>query len=456
MSQVLNIYTGAFPTITANSLKYVVYKQADYPAEYDSQTFAPGVSGHPIRTVTFPGLPDANYKWKLLEMNGLTVVREIGSFDVVPGASNIGYKPPIEIQVGVTTGLTATATTFQFDGTAGTYDWRGWDIYVERVGQGTMYKTVQYSWDTATGIFTLLTPGDAFGDEELFNVEFGLKTDLMAPVERREIFSDVMVVTAATTLVAGDVGKNILIKGASGSFDITLPDITTVQSNVPFYFEAGIGSHKCVKIKTVSGQIIDWLKGSRTDIKIGVCESLMLYRHNDGSTDRWRVFKADGNFRTVGRIITTDADITVQEFNCVPLDGASLSTSDYARLYEDFVQQLPPSQVCNFADWATGNNRYKYSYASGGVFKVPDRRNMYLRNTNGTDLPGVYQEDNVGSFSGSLTLPKGNSYTGAPNNTRIGNGLDSTGQDKSIPFSYTAVIAETRPKSVIVKQYVLV
>jgi hypothetical protein len=172
--------------------------------------------------------------------------------------------------------------------------------------------------------------------------------------------------------------------------------------------------------------------------------------------DRWRVFKADGNFRTVGRIITTDADITVQEFNCVPMDGASLSTSDYARLYEDYVQQLPPSQVCNFADWTTGNNKYKYSYASGGFFRVPDRRDMFLRNTAGTDLPGVYQADNVGSFSGNLSLPKGNSYTGAPNNTRLGNGGDPTAENKNIPFTYTAAITETRPKSVIVKQYVLV
>jgi len=447
----LSIYTAAFPAITVHDLKYVVYKSADFPAEEASQTFSPP---HGARTVSFPGLERTNYIWKLIEMDGATPVLEKASFNVVPdGDTDIEWKPPIEIEADVTPNFSSGTNTFTFDTPGSDMDWRGWDIYVDRVGQGTMKKNTQYSWDSVTGTFTLLLAGDEFQPNELFNVEFGIKQrQSSGGIPAISIFAGTMIVTGTTTLVAGDIGKKIIIKGASPYFEITLPDISLVTASKLFYFESGIGSHKCVKIKTASGQLIDWMKGSRTDVKIGVCEDIAIYRET--GTTNWRVHNANGNFLSVGRIIVSDAD-PVDEFNAVLMDGSSLSTSDYARLYEDFVQQLPPAQVCNFADWGTGTNRYKFSYASGGVFKVPDRRNLYVRNTDGSLLPGVYQAD-AAYIDPVTTGLKGVKYTGTNTGTSFDNSVGEINNREGFDLQGVSGVTETRPKTVISRMFVLV
>lgn len=80
------------------------------------------------------------------------------------------YKAPITIQVGVTPGVTTGATTFTFDGTSGTYDWRGYEAYPERIGQGTLVRGVNYEWDLNDGVYTSLDVN--FQDEEYFNFTF--------------------------------------------------------------------------------------------------------------------------------------------------------------------------------------------------------------------------------------------------------------------------------------------
>ncbi len=446
---VLNIYTGAFPLITVNSLKYSVYLQSDPLVEVSAQTFA---APHAARTVSFPGLVRANYIWKLTEMNGATPVRTIGSFNIVPeNDTDVTYYEPKEIIADITTGLTSGTNTFTFDGTGGTEDWRGREIYVERVGQGTMQKNAQYSWDTVTGIFTLLETGDVFQPNERFNVEFGLVvTTSSGGVIEPLFFKSVMEVTGTTTLVSGDAGKKILINGASNYFVITLPSLASTPTLKPFFFEAGIGSHINVRIKTDGSDVIDWGKGTRSDVKIGVCESIALYKHNG----KWRVHDANGNFLTVGRIISSDAD-PVDEYNCLLMDGSSLSVDSYARLYEDFVQQLPPSQVCNFGDHGTGDNKYKFSYASGGLFKIPDRRNLFERNSDGSNLPGAYSADKVGPITGNATVTKGYGYSGGPNSTRFGSGFANPA-DIAHTISINTGNTETVPKNYITRKYVLI
>lgn len=98
---------------------------------------------------------------------GTTGALEV-SYNLLP------YKAPIQIQVGATVGLVAGTQTFTFDGSSGTYDWRGYDVFPERIGQGTMIRDVMYTWDIDNGIFTLLISGDALQPAEYFNITFGL------------------------------------------------------------------------------------------------------------------------------------------------------------------------------------------------------------------------------------------------------------------------------------------
>lgn len=83
------------------------------------------------------------------------------------------YKAPVQITAGTTPGFISGATTFVFDGLLGTADWRGYNAYPERIGQGTMLDS-SYTWNPTTGRFSLLDVGDTFQPSEVFNFTFGL------------------------------------------------------------------------------------------------------------------------------------------------------------------------------------------------------------------------------------------------------------------------------------------
>lgn len=459
-------------SITVNHMKYALYKNTDLSTIVTAQSFPPT---HNLRTVHFPGLERTNYRFRLLEVlpDDMTIVREILYTDFVPGASSPIFYVPKEIQVGVTAGLVAAATTFVFDGTGGTEDWRGRNIKVERVGQGTMQNSVQYSWDNVMGTFTLLQSGDTFQPNELFVVEFDLvlgNAESVAPVSA---FSGVMIITGATTLVAGDIGKKIIIKGATSAFDVTLPALSGCTQNVPTYIESGIGSHKCVRFLTAGGDVIDWLKGSRTDLKIGMCESFAIYKNIDASVAKWRIHDADGNFRTVGRFMSTFAG-EAQEFNTLECDGRLVSVADYRRLYEDYVLLLDPSLTCAYADHGTGNNKYKFSLASGGQFYLPDLREIYERNAGATNSPTtflksankkhnhrIWGQDNSAPPTGSASPEVANNENPPPSEPTPAapayffkkSGVDI---DDDVNPSGINASTEARPNSIVTRKFVLV
>lgn len=450
---VLNIITAAFPTISGN-LRYVVYKSAEYPAELASQTFS---APHAERTVTFTGLEaPQNFIWKLLQGT-----QQLASFNFVTKPDvNVSYKAPVEIEVGVTPGFTADTTTAVLDGTSGTDDWRGYELRLERIGQGTVTRdvSVRYTWDSATGTITLTEPDVKFQAGEFFNAEFDL---IVSPtgggVSAQDLFTNTVVVTGNTTLTADDIGKNVIIQGAGDYLEVTLPDISLVTGSKLIYFESGRGSHKCCKIKTVSGQLIDWLSplGDRVKINMGQSELIALYRQKD--TTVWRVMHPYGNYSTVGSLVYSDLSESSM-LNALLCDGRSVSVNAYARLYEEHVLQLDPSQVCAYSAHGTGDNNKKFSFSSGGFFRIPDLRNLFLRNSNGTNKPGDYQVDAV--YIAPAAPNAGGIYGVKQDGTKTATSVDNSSGEINIRDAVTiqsvAGVTETRPKGRITRVYVLV
>lgn len=106
-------------------------------------------------------------KWKGL------IVTDSPVFNLSGG---LVYKTPQYLTAGATVGLVPGATTATFDGTAGTDDWRGWTPIITR-GQLIMKPGIDYSWDPAIGLLTLLKVGDKFGNPEDFFVQFQVRLD---------------------------------------------------------------------------------------------------------------------------------------------------------------------------------------------------------------------------------------------------------------------------------------
>lgn len=105
-------------------------------------------------------------KWKGLIITDTPIYNLAGGY---------AYRKPEYLIAGETAGFPAGVSSVTFDGTLGTPDLRGWTPIITR--NGPMQPGVNYSWDPATGIFTLLAINDKFGQGELFFFQFELRTD---------------------------------------------------------------------------------------------------------------------------------------------------------------------------------------------------------------------------------------------------------------------------------------
>jgi hypothetical protein len=126
-------------------------------------------------------------------------------------------------------------------------------------------------------------------------------------------------------------------------------------------------------------------------------------------------------------------------FNVLQFIGTQCDVFQYARFYNDYVSQLPPSQLVNYDDWSTSNRFYCFSLANSSnpsnanKFFIPNRSDIVEKITDGTRLPGAIQGAQVGSIT--VPLKKGNGYIGggvnalwfAPGDPGHSQGIDNIG-----------------------------
>jgi hypothetical protein len=437
----LNIVTTDLTTV--NRTRINLYKEPDRLAIVDSLIYdAP----HPQRQWTFYNLePSQSYffRWTEIDGSALDIQTLADAIITLPAAGSIEIKAPQEIVADFTPGWVSAANTVTMDGTSGTDDWRTWDIHLEKVGFGTQFtlSAENYTWDPVTGILTLT---DAISPYEKYWVEFEPKVLPSAPVINLP-FTSVRTITANATILATDFGtKLILIEGASPYLEVTLPPISTVVELRQLHIKTGRISHSCAAIVSSDSGAIDWLQGARTKLYMGICESLIIFRIGS----EWHILNADGNFKIVGERVSEFAGSTLV-YNKIPLDGTICTITAQARLFYDYVNRLPSGEVVTYAAWSTGDNKYKYSLADGsGNFHVPDLRDLFERQTDGTRLPGQYQADMVG--------PHTHEY-----NPGDQTGLSDNANDRSvmIPGSTSKTTdantgTETRPKNYATRAYV--
>lgn len=382
------IYTGAFPTIS-NPIKYALFAASDPLAEVESQTFA---APHPMRAVSFPGLERINYILRIYEMSGGLPIRTlVDDFNFNPDNNELAYKAPEIIICGITPGFDAGASSFVFDGTAGKPDWRTWTPIMQPPGFSPWLEGYNYTWDAVTGTLTMID-GQTFESEFRVLAEFETIVDAGATggVPTGRMFGEVLEVTTNITLTADDFGKKILINPASTYLKITLPAITSVVQNKTIFFETGVdtGTPYCVEIEASGGATWAFGSAGRTSMFMVANETFTAYRYGAS----WHVQDAVGNYKTVGEQVASDNDAI---YGGIIMQGQALSSTQYKRLYNEYVLQLPAGQVVNYVDWAT--NPTKWSYVDGfGNFRVPDRRGMHERNADASHVPGVYLPAAVG------------------------------------------------------------
>lgn len=460
----LQIYTGPFGTVT-NNIRLEVAAESAPLAILAFQIDA--TAGHPLKTWVFTGMPAVNLVFRILEVDGggITIRQIGGDMFVVPPAGLSGTVIAFaseQITAGVTTGFVAGLNSVTFDGTGGSEDWRGREIDTIIRNNIVMQRGVDLSWDPTAGTLTLLKAGDVFGNLEWFNVSFQTITDGPVQPPIPESITVKQITANYSLSAADDAGTTILIDPTTDYLEIQLPDISTVVSGTPYDFEFKCGTTiKCAKFLVTGTDKIDWLQGNRSDIKMLPGESFRIYKFTDTSgmspVNFWRIKNAVGNFMRVGEQVTDD-NISSQVYNKILFDGPSLDTKQFARLFEDHVSQLG-GQLVNYDDWATGNNKYKFSLANSadpanaGKFMIPDRRNIFERNSDGTRVPGDLQAEMIGPHvHPEIVMTAVNN--GGDNPVGFRDTLNDPHPSGTNTGQNTG--SENRPKNIAVRKYLLV
>lgn len=458
---VLDAYAKAYPSVS-NRMMASVYLSSDLSAPV--ATIIDTTAGHPQRIYHFPGLPRANYSFSLDEINGAGVpIQNFALFDVVPGSLNtVSVRDDEQIKVGTTVGFVTGATSATFDGTAGAPDYRGWNIVPsELTGRGILVRGLDYSWDSVTGLYTLLQEGDQLQLDNWYNIHFDDIVSGGAGGSVPNANSDfaVRLVTATGSILTGDFGNTVIVEPAGVYVELTLPSITTVTQGRGLKIEVikfRGANVQCVKFLPNGADVINFLRGYLYAMNN---ESFEIYRYRrPDMSNEWRVRFTDGNFKNVGSLVSEDA-IQSGVYCRQLLDGSVKDKSQFARIYNEHVILLPSTQVCDFDAWSTGNNKYLYSLANSAdnafvnKFHFPDRRGIFERN-NSAGKAGDYNVDTLASHRHAVNPPSANSQTGSGKTTTGG---DALGADAPIATYYTELtgVSETSPKNYLINKYVL-
>lgn len=458
----LNINTTALAT--SNRTRINLYKESDPTAIVDTITHdAP----HDEEVWSFFDLePSTNYRYRWIEIDGsgTTLQQYASQTFTTPAAGSVVIKPTAYLYVDATPGLTSGTTSATFDGTNGTEDYRGWDITVDMPGFGDQFPDENYTWDKATGEFTLLG-GAEFEPGVKYTFQFDPKVIATTGPVTKDSFTGIKYVTADETLLAADFGANLIqVDGAGATVELTLPDIATVAPLKLLHIKTGKGNHKSVTITSTNANAFDFMEGNRTKIYLGVREKVSIYKQLKSGVSTWQVIDENGNFYSVGQLVGEFMPVA-NVFNKIEANDSAYSSLEYARLYNDYVLKLSSDEVVAFADW-TANSR-KFSYANGSnQFHVPDLRNLYPRAVTTGKNPGDYLDESVKGHS--HVFPGDDSMIGWTHDpsiwtmrkvpgspTRPGDLSSSSGSGHNYYLTSDYGGDETRPKTFYTRIYIL-
>lgn len=364
----INLSISPAPSITTNYLVVAIYKTTAPAVVVSFQAFpAPHLA---VQNVVFTDVDPGTYQVITYENTVAAVGGSIRhDFFYDPSFQTAEVRPDLFLKVGTTPNLVAGTTDFH--DTGDDQDLADWVYEVDlRQSFGELQKTIDVQ--IFSDGFGLLIPGYTFQTDEIYILRFYPKITVITPtVTSANIITAELIVTADTSLVAGDIGKGVIIQGASPSLTLTLPAIATATAFKLLTIASNGGSHKTVTIKPAAGELLSWMGvDNLTQIMLGQAEMIWLYR--SGSV--WRVINASDGPKLVGEIVD---QYSLVPLNTVYADGSLISRTTYARLWA-YVSTLDASMLVDDATWNAGTNVNKGKYSTGDTsttFRVPQ---LYL------------------------------------------------------------------------------
>jgi hypothetical protein len=349
----------------------------------------------------FTGLNPVMHNVTIFETSGTSPGGTVrANFALDPKYPTINLKLPVFAHAGTYPGFPSGGNTLT---DASFIGWQVSDLQIR--GVGPMEPLVEYSYDITTGIITELQAGYATGDGELWVIYFEPQVVTQTPISgASSIWSSVKLITADTALTTSDLGSCCLIQAAIATAPIiTLPALSLMPDNKPFYFLSDGGSHLNAILRAAGVDKILY-NGLNTDFVLGQSESVWLFSYTDlSSNKKWLAINVDANIKSVGEIIY---NYRKTEINTIFADGSTYFRNQYPRLWNE-IQKLDITQLISDATWLTGNsNRGYYSTGDGSsTFRVPNLfLNGFIRAVDSaTRKAGNFQASGLGAVTAKIT-----------------------------------------------------
>lgn len=325
------------------------------------------------------------------------------------------------------------------------------DLTIHEAGYG---RKRQDEYDLRAGGGITLNYGKQFDDGVSWFISYYTVEQASATVVTSAFYTDVEVVTADRDLYVDSTdnlyNKLVIVNGAGSTVQIDFPDLALIPNDTRVTFNTHRGSQNYLILQLDAGDSVYFNGVARNVIYLAKGEELSLY-FKDGAC---YVTSYYGNAKIRGSVhadMDSSRHTDTGAFLLADESTGELDADDYPGLYE-FIENLPASHAVALGtgsgQWGqsvtvnTGKNNEAVTYPNkckygidtvARTFRVPHLKNLSRRFVNTGENPGRYQHDAVGKFEPStVTVPKGRSYTGPPNNTRFANGDPNYPENKDI------------------------
>jgi hypothetical protein len=399
----------SFNIVSTSDFLMVVRESDDPLAEvYRSTVLTPP---HTIRNVTVDNLNPVMHRVEFWTTSDGTTLDELrGVCDIDASISNevaFGY-----IQFVVDRGNGAP----EYDPVSGDTqyvnpDLDGKDYLVFKEGYGALKWGINIQ--TISGGGFEFIDGSQFGNEEGYTVQYSNISSTSSTTSGKPYPSDVLELTSDTAFGSTHYNKLLEVNaaGAGSILTITISSLDAIPNGTIFGINTHNGNQRYVTLQLNSGRyclINNTINGpqQRNSIYVGRGEEVTFIKKGS----YLRIVHWDGDYRRLGHRIFADG---LQPVNTLPETGGWYLKTDYPRLFNWYIAELPGSELGTGTQDATPDIDNLTKWIIGSTkFWVPDTSGLSIRATssNGTidlggpRLAGSYQADENKAHN-HITLP---------------------------------------------------
>lgn len=301
-------------------------------------------------------------------------------------------------------------------------------------------------WEPYAGGGIELQDPYIFSDQEVYTIEISYLAD-QSSVVGGGLYNGVALIDTSVTLNSGHRNKRLRCESAASvALVVTLEPIASVADGTFYHFTSNGGVQSQTKYLFDGSETVKYNGENYTELWISKGEFLRITK--TGSF--WEAEMAHQGILQVGEKFSGTWHLHP---NAWPENGSLHDGDQWPRIWWWINNKL--ASTSKVVDDNVTNPLYSHPVGKEGMFvlhstlkkfRLPNAQGWGTRGLKsftvfGTDTertydyPGGTQPGQVGESTFNITLPKGNSYTGGPNQQRIGNGA-ATPQD----FTYAQTI----------------